>query len=40
MTTDRTTDTKGAGKYADVKGINLYYETHGDGPPLDRKSVV
>jgi len=34
MTTDRTTETKGAGKYAEVKGINLYYETHGDGPPL------
>src|SRR5881392_4060260 len=29
-----TTDTKGAGKYAKVNDINLYYETHGDGPPL------
>src|SRR5205809_8051640 len=27
-------DTKGAGKYATVNDINLYYETHGDGPPL------
>jgi pimeloyl-ACP methyl ester carboxylesterase len=29
VTTDWTTATKGAGKYADVNGINLYYETHG-----------
>src|SRR5256886_631516 len=34
MTTDRTTDTKGAGKSAEVRGISLYDETHGDGPPL------
>ncbi|TMC86300.1 MAG: alpha/beta hydrolase, partial [Chloroflexi bacterium] len=34
MTTDRTTDTKGTGKYAKVNGINLYYETHGTGRPL------
>ena len=25
---------KGAGAYADVNGLNLYYETHGDGRPL------
>jgi pimeloyl-ACP methyl ester carboxylesterase len=25
---------KGAGRYADVNGINLYYETHGTGRPL------
>jgi pimeloyl-ACP methyl ester carboxylesterase len=29
VTTDWTTETKGAGQYADVNGINLYYETHG-----------
>src|SRR5437588_1713795 len=34
MTTDSTTDTKGAGKYAEVNGLNLYYETHGAGRPL------
>jgi pimeloyl-ACP methyl ester carboxylesterase len=26
--------TNGAGRYADVNGINLYYETHGTGRPL------
>src|SRR3981189_3156584 len=34
MTTDWTTQTKGTGKYAEVNGINLYYETHGSGRPL------
>ena len=34
MTTDWTTSTKGAGKYAMVNGIDLYYETHGTGRPL------
>ncbi len=34
MTTDWTTETKGAGAYADVNGINLYYERHGSGRPL------
>ena len=34
MTSDRTTQTKGAGEYAEVNGINLYYETHGSGQPL------
>jgi pimeloyl-ACP methyl ester carboxylesterase len=29
VTTDWTTETKGAGQYADVNGINLYFETHG-----------
>jgi len=33
-TTDWTTDTKGTGQYADVNGINLYYETVGTGRPL------
>ena len=34
MTTDRTTQAKGTGQYAEVNGINLYYETHGRGRPL------
>jgi pimeloyl-ACP methyl ester carboxylesterase len=34
MTTDRTTRAKRGGKYADVNGINLYYEVHGAGRPL------
>jgi pimeloyl-ACP methyl ester carboxylesterase len=33
-TTGWMTETKGAGEYADVNGINLYYETHGSGRPL------
>ena len=28
------TETKGAGRYADVNGIKLYYEIHGTGRPL------
>ena len=32
--TDWTTEVKGTGQYADVNGINLYYETHGSGRPL------
>jgi pimeloyl-ACP methyl ester carboxylesterase len=32
--TDMTTETQGTGQYADVNGINLYYETHGSGRPL------
>lgn len=34
MTTDWTIDAKGTGEYAEVNGINLYYETHGAGRPL------
>src|ERR1700692_1380706 len=34
MATDRTTRVKGTGQYAEVNGINLYYETHGTGRPL------
>ena len=34
MTGDRTTQAKGTGQYAEVNGINLYYETHGSGRPL------
>jgi pimeloyl-ACP methyl ester carboxylesterase len=29
-----TSETQGKGEYADVNGINLYYETHGSGRPL------
>ena len=32
--TDWTSETKGAGRYADVNGINLYYEIHGTGRPV------
>lgn len=32
--TDWTTDVEGTGRYAEVNGINLYYETHGAGHPL------
>jgi pimeloyl-ACP methyl ester carboxylesterase len=34
MTSDWTTQAKGTGRYADVNGINLYFETHGSGRPL------
>ena len=34
MTTDWTTEARGSGKYAEVNGINLYYETHGAGRPM------
>src|SRR2546421_8786944 len=34
MKTDSITDVKGTGQYAEVNGINLYYETHGSGRPL------
>src|ERR1700682_5742553 len=34
MKTDWSTDTKATGQYAEVNGINLYYETHGAGRPL------
>src|SRR5437762_12555886 len=32
--TDWTTDAHGSGQYAEVNGINLYFETHGAGRPL------
>ncbi|HEX2774938.1 MAG TPA: alpha/beta hydrolase, partial [Micromonosporaceae bacterium] len=32
--TDWTTDARGTGQYAEVNGINLYFETHGTGRPL------
>ena len=31
---DGTSDTQASGQYADVNGINLYFETHGTGRPL------
>jgi pimeloyl-ACP methyl ester carboxylesterase len=34
VTTSWTTETKGTGEYAEVNGINLYYETHGTGRPM------
>jgi pimeloyl-ACP methyl ester carboxylesterase len=34
VTADWTTDIKGTGQYAEVNGVNLYYETHGIGRPL------
>ena len=34
MTTESKTRDQGTGQYADVNGINLYYETHGTGRPL------
>jgi pimeloyl-ACP methyl ester carboxylesterase len=34
MTSDWTSHAKGTGQYAEVNGINLYYETHGSGRPL------
>jgi len=34
VTSDTTTHAKGTGQYAEVNGINLYYETHGSGRPL------
>ena len=33
-TADLRTKTKGAGQYADVNGLNLYYEIHGTGRPM------
>jgi pimeloyl-ACP methyl ester carboxylesterase len=33
-TTDWTTDIKGTGAYAQINGLNLYYETHGTGRPM------
>src|ERR687886_2305073 len=31
---DWTTEAKGVGQYADVNGLHLYHETHGEGRPL------
>src|SRR3954454_15872665 len=32
--TEWTTEARGAGEYADVNGLHMYYETHGEGRPL------
>jgi pimeloyl-ACP methyl ester carboxylesterase len=34
VTTNGTNETQGTGDYAEVNGINLYYEIHGAGRPL------
>jgi pimeloyl-ACP methyl ester carboxylesterase len=34
MSTTWTSETTGTGAYAEVNGINLYYETHGSGRPM------
>src|SRR5712691_11438620 len=34
MTSDSTTHPRGAGRYAELNGINLYYESYGTGRPL------
>jgi pimeloyl-ACP methyl ester carboxylesterase len=34
VTTEWTTKAQGTGQYAQVNGINLYFETHGSGRPL------
>jgi len=34
VTASWTAETKGGGAYAEVNGINLYYETHGAGRPM------
>jgi pimeloyl-ACP methyl ester carboxylesterase len=34
MTTNGTTESEGTGRYAEVNGISLYFETHGAGRPL------
>src|SRR5947209_8407410 len=34
MSIGSTNDTKGTGRYAEVDGLNLYFETHGAGRPL------
>jgi pimeloyl-ACP methyl ester carboxylesterase len=34
VTAEGTTEARAPGEYAEVNGINLYYETHGTGRPL------
>jgi pimeloyl-ACP methyl ester carboxylesterase len=34
VTTNETTKAIGPGKYAEVNGLDLYYEIHGSGPPM------
>ena len=33
-TTSWTAETKGAGQYAEVNGLNMYFETRGSGQPM------
>jgi hypothetical protein len=40
MTTDLNSTAKGAGEYADVNGLRMYYEIHGTGQPLILQSLV
>jgi hypothetical protein len=39
MTATDATRTARGGRYPEVNGINLYYESHGSGPPLPRHVV-
>ncbi|MEU7758510.1 MULTISPECIES: alpha/beta fold hydrolase [Micromonospora] len=34
MTTAQRDETQAPGRYADVNGVHLYYETHGEGRPM------
>jgi pimeloyl-ACP methyl ester carboxylesterase len=34
MTTTWATEVKGSGAYAEVNGLNMYYEIHGEGRPM------
>ncbi|GAA2092648.1 alpha/beta hydrolase [Microlunatus panaciterrae] len=34
MTIDWTSEVKGVGAYAEINGLNLYFETHGAGRPM------
>jgi pimeloyl-ACP methyl ester carboxylesterase len=34
VTTNWATKAIGTGEYAEINGLNLYYETHGSGPPM------
>jgi pimeloyl-ACP methyl ester carboxylesterase len=34
VTTDWSTEARGTAEYADLNGLHLYYETHGEGKPL------
>ncbi|WP_431878153.1 alpha/beta fold hydrolase [Micromonospora marina] len=34
MTTAQRDETRAQGRYADVNGVHLYYETHGEGRPM------
>ncbi len=34
MTSTWTSDAAGTGAYAELNGLNMYYETHGDGRPI------